>query len=101
MVHGWRKSVTGMIKTSVHSIEAEDLGVATVEYLNGAIGVIEGSTAIQPGFKERIEIHGEKGSIILEEEISGNGRSKAATRPIMSMSKKSPMVLQALQPSPT
>jgi predicted dehydrogenase len=28
--------------------------------------VIEGSTAIQPGFKERVEIHGRKGSVILE-----------------------------------
>jgi len=63
---GGVKSVNGMIKTSVHSIEAEDLGIATVEYFSGAVGVIEGSTAIQPGFKERIEIHGEKGSIILE-----------------------------------
>jgi predicted dehydrogenase len=37
-----------------------------VEFSNGAVGVIEGSTAIQPGFKERIEIHGQKGSVILE-----------------------------------
>ncbi len=40
--------------------------MAAVEYVNGAVGVIEGSTAIQPSFKERMEIHGEKGSIILE-----------------------------------
>ena len=63
---GGIKSVTGFIKTSVHQIESEDLGVAAVEYINGAVGVIEGSTAIQPSFKERMEIHGEKGSIILE-----------------------------------
>src|SRR4030065_327543 len=60
------KNATGFIKTSIHKIEVEDLGVAAVEYLSGAVGVIEGSTAIQPSFKERIEIHGEKGSIILE-----------------------------------
>ncbi len=63
---GGIKSVTGFIKTSIHKIEVEDLGVAAVEYLSGAIGVIEGATAIQPSFKERMEIHGEKGSIILE-----------------------------------
>ena len=63
---GGVKSVTGFIKTSTHKIESEDIGVAAVEYPNGAIGVIEGSTAVQPGFKERIEIHGEKGSIVLE-----------------------------------
>ena len=27
--------------------------------------MVEGSTAIQPGFKERIEIHGQKGSVTL------------------------------------
>ena len=63
---GGVKSVNGSVRTSVHRIESEDLGVATVEYHNGAIGVIEGATAIRPGFKDRIEIHGEKGSIILE-----------------------------------
>ncbi|EAX48567.1 oxidoreductase domain protein [Thermosinus carboxydivorans Nor1] len=63
---GGVKSVSGMIKTSIHKIETEDLGVAAVEYHNGALGVIEGSTAITPGYKERIEIHGTKGSFILE-----------------------------------
>jgi UDP-N-acetyl-2-amino-2-deoxyglucuronate dehydrogenase len=63
---GGVKSVNGSVRTSVHRIESEDLGVATVDYHNGAIGVIEGATAIRPGFKDRIEIHGEKGSIILE-----------------------------------
>ena len=63
---GGVKSVMGTVKTFIHKIDSEDLGVAAVEYVNGAVGVIEGSTAIQPSFKERIEIHGEKGSIILE-----------------------------------
>jgi predicted dehydrogenase len=63
---GGIKNVTGFIKTSIHKIEVEDLGVAAVEYLSGAVGVIEGATAVQPSFMERMEIHGEKGSIILE-----------------------------------
>lgn len=63
---GGAVSVCGNIKTVTHNIETEDLGVALVEYANGAIGVIEGSTAVVPGFKERVEIHGAKGSIILE-----------------------------------
>lgn len=63
---GGVKSVAGFIRTSTHKIEAEDVGVAVVDYTNGAIGVIEGSTAVVPGFKERIEIHGQKGSIALE-----------------------------------
>ncbi|MCX7781797.1 MAG: Gfo/Idh/MocA family oxidoreductase [Negativicutes bacterium] len=63
---GGIKSVSGSIRTSIHNIEAEEVGVAVVEYVSGAIGVIEGSTAILPSYKERIEIHGTKGSIILE-----------------------------------
>ena len=65
-VMGGAKRVCGLTRTSTHTIESEDLGVAVVEFVNGAVGVIEGSTAIQPGFKERIEIHGQKGSVILE-----------------------------------
>ena len=60
------KSVFGHIRTSVHSIETEDLGVAVLEWKNGAVGVIEGSTALWPGVKEKIEIHGEKGFLTLE-----------------------------------
>ena len=63
---GGAKRLCGLARTSTHTIESEDLGVAVVEFSNGAVGVIEGSTAIQPGFKERIEIHGQKGSVILE-----------------------------------
>ncbi len=60
------KSISGAIRISTHQIQTEDLGVAVLEFDNGALGVIESSTAIVPGFKERLEIHGQKGTIILE-----------------------------------
>lgn len=60
------KSVFGHVRTAVHSIETEDLGVAVLEWQSGAVGVIEGSTALWPGVREKIEIHGENGSIALE-----------------------------------
>ncbi len=63
---GGARRVCGMVRTSTHAIESEDLGVAVVEFAEGAMGVIEGATAVQPGFKERIEIHGQRGSVILE-----------------------------------
>jgi predicted dehydrogenase len=63
---GGAKRVSGLVRTSTHAIESEDLGIATVEFLSGAVGVIEGTTAVQPGFKERLEIHGRKGSVTLE-----------------------------------
>ncbi|MDR7866678.1 MAG: Gfo/Idh/MocA family oxidoreductase [Sporomusaceae bacterium] len=62
---GGVKSVSGMTRTSIHKIETEDLGVAAVEFLGGALGVIEGTTAVTPGYKERIEIHGTKGSLTM------------------------------------
>lgn len=49
-------------------IEVEDTAVATVRFANGAMGVIEGSTATYPGFMKRVEISGTAGSAILEEE---------------------------------
>lgn len=60
------RSVTASVKTMVHEIEGEDLGVAMIEFENGALGVIEGSTAVFPGYPERLEVFGENGSVIME-----------------------------------
>ena len=49
-------------------LEVEDTAVAILEFANGALGVIEGSTAVYPGFLKRIEISGSAGSAVLEEE---------------------------------
>jgi len=52
--------------TPVHRIEVEDLAVATLRFHNGALGVIEAGTALRPGLPERIEVHGEKGTVVIE-----------------------------------
>jgi predicted dehydrogenase len=49
-------------------IEVEDVAAATVRFQNGAVGVIEATTAAYPGYLKRIEIHGSEGSAGLEEE---------------------------------
>jgi predicted dehydrogenase len=49
-------------------IAVEDVALATVEFANGAVGVIEASTAVYPGYLKRIEVHGTEGSAIMEEE---------------------------------
>jgi predicted dehydrogenase len=49
-------------------IEVEDVAMATVQFESGALGIIEASTAIYPGYLKKIEIHGASGSAILEEE---------------------------------
>jgi predicted dehydrogenase len=49
-------------------IAVEDVALATVEFANGALGVIEATTACYPGYLKRIEIHGNEGSAVIEEE---------------------------------
>ncbi len=49
-------------------IEVEDTAVAILRFTNGALGVIEATTAAYPGWLKRIEIHGSDGSARIEEE---------------------------------
>ncbi len=59
-------SLYAFIDTTIHKIEVEDVVVAALRFKNGAMGVIEGSTAIYPGMQRKMEIHGEKGMVIFE-----------------------------------
>jgi len=59
-------SLYGFMDTVAHKIEVEDVVVAALRFKNGAMGVIEGSTAVYPGFPRRLEICGKKGSIVLK-----------------------------------
>jgi UDP-N-acetyl-2-amino-2-deoxyglucuronate dehydrogenase len=49
-------------------IAVEDVAVAVLRFANGALGVIEASTAVYPGYLKRIELHGDQGSAVMEEE---------------------------------
>lgn len=49
-------------------IEVEDVAVANLLFKNGAMGVIEATTTAYPGSLKRIEISGNGGMAILEEE---------------------------------
>jgi UDP-N-acetyl-2-amino-2-deoxyglucuronate dehydrogenase len=51
----------------LREIEVEDTAVAVVKYKNGAFGVIQGTTSVYPGQNSRMELHGEKGSIIFDD----------------------------------
>lgn len=59
-------SVFGTVRTIVHEIEGEDAGAGVLHFENGAIGTITAGTALYPGYPERLEIYGEKGSILME-----------------------------------
>ena len=50
---------------ATHAMEAEDLVSAVLVYESGASGVLQAATATWPGYPERIEIHGSKGTAII------------------------------------
>ena len=65
---GTPKTLTGFARTQIHKIEVEDSAVAILEFEGGALGTVEGSTACFPGYPRRLEICGDKGSVVLEED---------------------------------
>jgi UDP-N-acetyl-2-amino-2-deoxyglucuronate dehydrogenase len=50
---------------ALHKIESEDVVNAVMKFASGATGVIQASTAFWPGYTERTEFHGTKGTAIL------------------------------------
>lgn len=63
---GRAKSVSGIVKTLRHNIEVEDTAAAIVEFESGAIGTIEGTTSVTPGYPIRFELCGINGTVFLE-----------------------------------
>ncbi len=50
---------------ALHKIESEDVVNAVVRYESGATGVFQAATAFWPGYTERTEFHGTKGTAII------------------------------------
>lgn len=50
---------------ALHKIESEDVVSVVIRYASGATGVIQASTALWPGYSDRVEIHGTKGTATL------------------------------------
>ena len=61
------KRLRGICKTQTRPMETEDSAAAVLEFANGAVGTLEGSTTCYPGYPRRMEICGDKGSVVLEE----------------------------------
>ncbi|MBQ9813589.1 MAG: Gfo/Idh/MocA family oxidoreductase [Thermoguttaceae bacterium] len=59
-------ALTGLV--AHENIEVEDVCVASLRFKNGALGLLEATTAAYPGYLKRIETHGDKGSAVIEEE---------------------------------
>ncbi|HVT95689.1 MAG TPA: Gfo/Idh/MocA family oxidoreductase [Bryobacteraceae bacterium] len=50
---------------AAHKMESEDVVNGLIRYASGATGVVQASTAMWPGYTERIEINGTRGTAIL------------------------------------
>ncbi len=59
--------VVARADTLAHKMETEDTAVALLTFANGALGAIEGTTASWPGESGRVELHGDRGTIALED----------------------------------
>ncbi|MGH8869747.1 MAG: Gfo/Idh/MocA family protein [Actinomycetes bacterium] len=49
-------------------IEVEDTGAATVRFANGALGSVLGTTAAYPGLTTRLQVHGDRGSAVIDDD---------------------------------
>lgn len=47
-------------------IETEDVAVGVVKFESGALGVLHASTAAFPGLSARLQVHGDKGSVVID-----------------------------------
>jgi UDP-N-acetyl-2-amino-2-deoxyglucuronate dehydrogenase len=61
--------VMGFTATLAHErIEVEDTAVACLRFKSGALGVIQATTSVWPGYPKTIGIHGDKGSAVIEQD---------------------------------
>lgn len=65
------ESLRGYVDTFSHAIEVEDCASAAICWKSGALGSFLGATCTYKGLPARIEIHGERGNVVVEgEEIA-------------------------------
>jgi predicted dehydrogenase len=71
--------VMGFTSTLAHErIEVEDTAVACLRFKNGALGVIQATTSVWPGFPKTIAVHGDQGSVVIEQDDLLRWEFKAA-----------------------
>ncbi|HLI87575.1 MAG TPA: Gfo/Idh/MocA family oxidoreductase [Ktedonobacteraceae bacterium] len=62
------KSIYAYTDTLVHRMETEDVAVAVLRFANGALGTIAATTGAYPGVTTRIEVFGDRGSAVIEDD---------------------------------
>lgn len=79
-IFGEVTSVQAMSRTSLHAMEAEDTLTALLEFASGALGVLQATTSVFPGYPRRLELTGSEGTIIIEQDrlLSADLRNPSA-----------------------
>jgi UDP-N-acetyl-2-amino-2-deoxyglucuronate dehydrogenase len=66
---GPAKQVSAFTATLAHErIEVEDTAVACLRFAGGALGVIQATTSVHPGYPKTIAIHGDRGTVVIEQD---------------------------------
>jgi predicted dehydrogenase len=61
--------ISGFTATLAHErIEVEDTAVACLRFANGVLGVIQATTSVHPGLPKTIAVHGDKGTVVIEQD---------------------------------
>ena len=72
-LYGWffgnPEKVVSLYDTFTHNIETEDYGAVLLHHKDGMIGSIIASTATKPGFAGKLEIHSERGTLVMENDV--------------------------------
>lgn len=61
-------AVSGVSRTLVHDIEAEDTTVAMLEFASGAVGTLRSSTAVNPGYPRCLTMYFTGGTVALDDD---------------------------------
>lgn len=59
--------VSAVCATQGHQVEVEDTALAVLRFSSGAVGTIVSSTAVFPGFAQRLEVSGTGGTVVIED----------------------------------
>src|SRR5262249_19919096 len=61
--------ITGYTATLAHErIEVEDTAVACLRFASGALGVIQATTSVHPGYPKTVAVHGDRGTAVIEQD---------------------------------